>query len=633
MADERKKKLEEIRKKKLMFQNMLKSNPSDTSSPAIPPPVTDTSSNLDTSASESRSTSKPISTNPSFRAMKRNSAKNEIIYNIQKKKINESLRSSKSEHHIQGIKKDRKEEETQYVLPKEFEEEKKSEEILKQQNDKSKKGSIFGSIFSAAKRSSVHSSGKDKWKLNFINFGKVKLSKEIKLMEERKKFYTKNETNLKNYIDNKFSLMNQVLATNDIFDICNTYYNEEETNVNISKKTLANHLYDIFDEQSSGRIVTALEWSPNQNDLFLASFSGTEDSTQQSGLIQLWSLTNRKVPDYVINYQTEITAAIFDKNNPNLVIGGSMTGQILFWDIRSGRAVPEQKSPLGIGTKDEKNKEVKDESNLHKFPVHCLAVVGKEKNLISISTDGVLCEWDLSNLSRPRNKYDITLFKNDGHTEALNEIGPLCIGVCQNRNQNLNEFIIGCDRNDIYSVRLYEKDYDILNSFSGSKGPIFSVSPHPFIGENDHDFSDLFLTCGADWTTKLWSSNLSESPLITFSQSKDYVYAAKWHPINPFIFAAGDGSGFIDLWDLNRDWEIPTFRFNLKNAVNKLAWSYDGKKLAAGDIEGKIAIFSSEKDVVNVRKEDINKFYNNVEMVKDNCLKKLEKLRKKKENN
>ena len=57
------------------------------------------------------------------------------------------------------------------------------------------------------------------------------------------------------------------------------------------------------------------------------------------------------------------------------------------------------------------------------------------------------------------------------------------------------------------------------------------------------------------------------------------------------------------------------------------------KKLAAGDINGHIAIFSSEKDVVNVKNEDINKFYNNVEMIKDNCLKKLEKMKKKKENN
>ena len=632
MADERKKRLEEIRNRKRQLQKMMEqNNQSEVPSPAIPVPSTDSSSRVETSASDSNPSSKPISLNPSFRIQKRNSIKNEIIYNIQKKKINESLRSSKSEHSIRGIRKEKKSEETQYELPKEFEEEKKQEDTTIQQSDKTKKPSIF-SIFAASRRSSINKAfGKNKWKLANITIGKIKLKDEIKNIEIRSKFFDKNETNLKNYLDNKFSIMDKALATNDIFDINNTYYNEEEANVNISKKTLANHLYDIYDEQSSGRIVTSLDWSPNQNDLFLASFSGTEDFTQQSGLIQLWSLANRKVPDYVINYQTEITSAIFYKDNPNLVIGGSMTGQILLWDVKSGRAVPEQKSPLGIGTKDDKDRDTRDGKNLHKFPVHCLAIVGKDKNLISISTDGVLCEWTLSNLSRPINKYDIRLYKNDEQIDNLNEIGPLCIGTCQNKNSN--EFIIGCDRNDIYNIRLYDKDYDLINSFSGSKGPTFCISTHPLFNENNPDFSDLFLSCGADWSTKLWSTEIPEIPLISFNQSKDYVYSAKWHPINPFIFATGDGSGFIDLWDLNRDKEIPTFRYNLKNAINKLAWSFDGKKLAAGDINGHINIFSSEKDVINVKNEDVNKFYNSIENIKDARMKKLEKLKRKKADN
>ena len=632
MADERKKRLEEIRNRKRQLQKMMEqNNQSEVPSPAIPVPSTDSSSRVETSASDSNPSSKPISLNPSFRIQKRNSIKNEIIYNIQKKKINESLRSSKSEHSIRGIRKEKKSEETQYELPKEFEEEKKQEDTIIQQSDKTKKPSIF-SIFAASRRSSINKAfGKNKWKLANITIGKIKLKDEIKNIEIRSKFFDKNETNLKNYLDNKFSIMDKALATNDIFDINNTYYNEEEANVNISKKTLANHLYDIYDEQSSGRIVTSLDWSPNQNDLFLASFSGTEDFTQQSGLIQLWSLANRKVPDYVINYQTEITSAIFYKDNPNLVIGGSMTGQILLWDVKSGRAVPEQKSPLGIGTKDDKDRDTRDGKNLHKFPVHCLAIVGKDKNLISISTDGVLCEWTLSNLSRPINKYDIRLYKNDEQIDNLNEIGPLCIGTCQNKNSN--EFIIGCDRNDIYNIRLYDKDYDLINSFSGSKGPTFCISTHPLFNENNPDFSDLFISCGADWSTKLWSTEIPEIPLISFNQSKDYVYSAKWHPINPFIFATGDGSGFIDLWDLNRDKEIPTFRYNLKNAINKLAWSFDGKKLAAGDINGHINIFSSEKDVINVKNEDVNKFYNSIENIKDARMKKLEKLKRKKADN
>ena len=233
MSDERKKKLEAIRKRKNEFQKLLNEQTSQTtqSNPAIPESSQNNpSSRLDTSASESSSAppSKPISTNPSFRPLpiKRISIQNEKIYSIKIKKINQSLRTCKSEHHINGIPKDRKTEETQYVLPKEFEEEIKQEELLIQQNEKAKRSS---SIYAAKRSSVVQSTAKDKWgKVKLLQLTKNKLKEEIKNAEEKNKFYKNNETNLKNYLENKFTLMNQALSVNDIFDICNTYYNEEK---------------------------------------------------------------------------------------------------------------------------------------------------------------------------------------------------------------------------------------------------------------------------------------------------------------------------------------------------------------------------------------------------------------------
>ena len=44
---------------------------------------------------------------------------------------------------------------------------------------------------------------------------------------------------------------------------------------------------------------------------------------------------------------------------------------------------------------------------------------------------------------------------------------------------------------------------------------------------------------------------------------------------NPSIFATVYERGYI---------EILTFGYDLKTAINRLAWSCDGKKLATGDI-------------------------------------------------
>ena len=621
MAD-RKKRLEELRRKKLELQKMVQSSEPSAAAASPAPPKNDPARELtsskrsDTSSSTTTSTSTTTTASVLKTHTKRNSfldnpIKNQKLLEIHIKKINESLRTSKSEHFLQGIYPDMKTEETQYKLPEEFEEEKRQEELLKQQQDVIKKKTTF------ARRASMGGEKSTVKKINLLALGRQKIKEGMKKVAERNLFYSKNENQLKAYCDSDFNILNQALASNDIYDICNSYYNEEETDVNISKKTLATHVCDLFDEQCSGRTVTSLDWSSKQNDVFLSAFSGTEDFNQQSGLIQLWSLSNRKAPDYVINYQTELTSAIFYKDNPKIVIGGSVTGQIMFWDIRAGKQVPEQKSPLGIG----------NENVSHSYPIHCLSIVGKDNNLISISTDGVMCEWSLSNLSIPINRYVLNpndIYETD--KDSLNEIGPLCIGASQS---SLNSFIIGCDENNIYNIKLEDKRYNIIDSYKGGNGPIFCVHPHPSSPDSGNSFSDLFLSCGADWTTKLWSTSQSREPLLTFNQSKDYVYTAKWHPTNPSIFATGDGSGYIDLWDLNRDREIPTFRYELKTAINKLAWSYDGKKLAAGDINGHIAIFSSEKDVVNVKIEDINKFEKVISGIKENYQLEFEKKQKK----
>ena len=615
MADERKRKLEELRRKKAELKKMVKNtDASSISSQLQPDPTKEIKSQKSEPTSESpvssSSNSSSLKTHNKRNSFLDNPLKNKKLFEIHIKKINESLKTSKSEHFLQGIYPDLKTEETQYKLPEEFEEEKRQEEILKQQQDKSKQIKTF------ARRASMGGNKETQKKINLLELGKQKIKEGMKKVAERNLFYSKHENQLKTYCDNDFKFLEEALSSNDLFDICNSYYNEEEADVNISKKTLATHLCDLYDDQSNGRIVTALDWSPTQNDLFLSAFSGTEDFNQQSGLIQLWSLLNRKNPDYVINYQTELTSAIFCKDNPKLVIGGSITGQIMFWDTKTGRAIPEQKSPLGIG----------NDNISHCYPIHCLTFIGKENNLISISTDGVLCEWSLSNLSMPINRYVLNpneMYEQD--KENLSEIGPLCIGS----SQSSKSFIIGCDENDIYNIKLEDKRYNIIDSYKGGKGPIFCVAPHPPSHEGGNTFSDLFLSCGADWTTKLWSTTQPDEPLLTFNQSKDYVYSTKWHPINPSIFAIGDGSGYIDLWDLNRDKEIPTFRYNLKTAINKLAWSYDGKKLAAGNVNGHINIFSSEKDVLNVKIEDVIKFEKIIEGIKENCKLELEKKRKK----
>jgi len=96
----------------------------------------------------------------------------------------------------------------------------------------------------------------------------------------------------------------------------------------------------------------------------------------------------------------------------------------------------------------------------------------------------------------------------------------------------------------------------------------------------------------------LWSKNDNDGPVVNFDLNDDYVYDCKWHPTNPSLFASVDGLGKLDFWDLNRNLEFPSFRHDVgKNALNKLSWSNDGKRLVTGDIHGKVSLFSIDKEV------------------------------------
>lgn len=102
--------------------------------------------------------------------------------------------------------------------------------------------------------------------------------------------------------------------------------------------------------------------------------------------------------------QSPLMSVAFSKFHPSYVIGGTYSGQIVLWDTRSGKRTPIQRSPLS--------------SSAHTHPVYCLDVVGSQNahNLISVSTNGKLCSWNLDMLSQPQVKYSTGVCTHVWHT-------------------------------------------------------------------------------------------------------------------------------------------------------------------------------------------------------------------------
>jgi dynein intermediate chain, cytosolic len=124
------------------------------------------------------------------------------------------------------------------------------------------------------------------------------------------------------------------------------------------------------------RDVTDIDWSPLHRELILTTYhlpsgrgqrgetavaaisahdtlssSVTPRSSelQSDGLALIWSLAMPHRPEHIFTCGSPVTSGRFHPTDPTLIIGGCESGQLVVWDIRSGR-LPVQKSALSTVT-------------------------------------------------------------------------------------------------------------------------------------------------------------------------------------------------------------------------------------------------------------------------------------------
>ena len=450
---------------------------------------------------------------------------------------------------------------------------------------------------------------KPRQQLVFLKNKQVK-NEENKLVEKKYEVIPEEEkeTYLKNYQEeiNEFlkttkKHMERAINERDIF---NMFLNDNYKYPNVlpDSNDLVHPIVEFYDESCAKKTVTSLEWSLKYPELLLSCYSKRIDdfnANQKNGLIYIWSLAIRKVPEFTFTCQPEITSAIFHPYNPKLIIGGTHTGQVLIWDTR-GKQNAVYKTPLGLG----------GGIKTHNSDITSLGVIGStnSSHIISLS-NGTICLWSINNLSSPVKRIELKVPQQKKEYEDLSEMSILTMGMQQYDTNNL---LIGSDDNNIYQISLNEDNNTknvILNTFRGHDGPIYSIDFHPPDYFNTSNFSHLFATSSADWTTKIWSKQNPLMPLITIENSNNYVYCSKWNPINASILATGDGNGCLDIMDLNKEIETPKVHCKLGNeAINKICWTEDGKRITVGDSSGKIQLFGLDSQIYSSNSEDSKKF-------------------------
>ncbi|KAF2857868.1 WD40 repeat-like protein [Piedraia hortae CBS 480.64] len=369
--------------------------------------------------------------------------------------------------------------------------------------------------------------------------------------------------------------------------------------------------FSLPDSMGTHRMISSLDFSPKYPELLCAAYTKSQSNPHTPpGLLNVWNLHLKTRPEYSLHSTSDILSCIFHPYQPNLLLGGTYTGQVCLWDIRTGTGQPVSKTPLTGGRSG------------HAHPIYSLCVVGtlNASSIVSVSTDGVVCSWTPEMLSLPQEYLELhstspALFKTD-------EVAPTCISFPVG---DPTVFLAGTEQGSILPVHRYDRAHakagvDTRVVYRGHTAPVTGVHCHPSRGPID--LADLCLSSGLDWSVKLWRTRPSATkeevvaPLISF-EKEDPVYDVMWHPLRPGVFATVDGAGHLDIHDLVRDKESYVARATTGESdalqgrevqasaqtsrlksLNCLSWEKTaGKQVVVGGLEGKVTVFELGQDL------------------------------------
>jgi len=421
--------------------------------------------------------------------------------------------------------------------------------------------------------------------------------KQIRELSEEEKQMIILSEDFQRFIDRAGRIMERALGESvDIYADYSGIMGDDGIDEKSNQRISLNRWF--FDERwSKNRCVTSLDWSQQYPELLLASYNVNDESPNEpDGVVLIWNTKFKKTtPEYVFHCQSAVMSATFAKFHPNLVLGGTYSGQVVLWDNRVQKRTPIQRTPLS--------------ANAHTHPVYCMHVVGTQNahNLISISTDGRMCSWSLDMLSQPQESLELQRVQSKS-------VAVTCLDF---PHSDVNNFVIGSEEGTAFAACRHGAKAGITDSYEGHQGPITGISTNSVQG--GIDFSHMFLTSSIDWTIKLWSLK-DTKPIYSFEDNGDYVLDVAWSPAHPALFAAVDAGGRLDLWNLNQDTEVPAAGLIVDGnpALNRVSWTPSGLHVTVGDNAGKIWVYDVAENFAHPRHDEWNKFLYTTQDLRNN---------------
>lgn len=454
---------------------------------------------------------------------------------------------------------------------------------------------------------------------------------ERKIMSKSEYQKTVSQSKFGSFLSRSSLLVERALDQTDSMDIVRDFAAKTE----LKSKSKTFNIFIPYEEESlKSRPIMDLKWSDLIPEIFLVAYgektdkrplTGLSDRQRESpGLVCVWSKDFRSRPEYQFSAPSPVMSAVFHSTEEHIVIGGCYSGQILLWDMRSKSSHPEQRSSMS--------------GNGHKHPVYAMAMMNASvsSELVSVSTDGMLCHWDVSGLQEPL----ITVFLNYPSPQSLlpghfdigdaDSKGPL--NVCSmafEQTETTTNILFGTGSGQVFRSNLpYRATNPPINELNAHLGLVTAIQPHCSQMKNH---KSLLLTSSLDWTVKLWNLNNMDMPILEFyTPDYDYVCDVEWSPANFAIFSTITSGGRLTLWNVSQSTTTPLDEImvteedndekdkkdmnpgsggrNIKHALTKSVWSKDGLSILVGDSMGKVHCININKSQVESSTAEAEQF-------------------------
>lgn len=332
-------------------------------------------------------------------------------------------------------------------------------------------------------------------------------------------------------------------------------------------------------DYTKGKVISDVQWEPSKDNVIAASCTEKIDLDERvlrsgshiPGSIIIWTFSEFNSVLYVLKAPLEITCFKFNPHKTNIIVGGTISGQVCMWDTKLAR----EKNRLEMLPKQDEAPEllILTSSGIfdsHKGPVkaiswlpqqvkierknHCVVLSEPQEvtQFATLSEDGLILFWETSfpsdktpyrnqdyvwqpllkvQLTRPDNKADI-----GGTHLYINHI------------QKDSIFWATSDSGDLLSGDWVARSHDDARPEFVKKAYLSDFAFRPTVAMQVSPFSPDIIVTVHDFHFNIWKESC-DTPIFQSYFSSIYLTCAAFSPVRPAILFIGKADGRIDIWD------------------------------------------------------------------------------------